>query len=99
MWLRLLLCCIVTGAVAGSPPVDAQGVKGWCQEPRLGEAKKPGPLTNFDDDDADGWVEDADDLIPLPGEESWAPETDDEAWENEQQQQQQQQQQAQQQRQ
>ena len=77
----LLLLSLLASCLTAAQPATSPGVKGWCQEPSIGEAKNPGPssavLTNFDADEADGWDEEPADLCPLPGEARWEPDTSD----------------------
>ena len=55
---------------------DPTASRGWCQLPRLGEAKKPGPPCNFDEAEADEF-DDSEPEQPLPGDMDWLPDTDE----------------------
>ena len=50
----LVLSAMGVGAEVAAPRSHAPS---WCEIPRLGEAERPGPLTNFDDPELDDWAE------------------------------------------
>ena len=73
----------VIGILGSTEPMNCErnGAVGWCQVPRLGEAKKPGPPTNLDSADDDLFDEGDCECMPAPGEMDWMPDTDDEEFE------------------
>ena len=75
-WISLwILRCLFAGTsqAAGlqgimEPPCsEVLGVRGWYQEPRLGEAEKPGPPTNLDNCEDDACDEGDFECMPVPG--------------------------------
>ena len=56
------------------------GARAWTQEPRMGEADTPGPPAAFDEEDAQAWTEDEAEPTPFPGDPTWAPSPEDEAY-------------------
>ena len=76
----LLLLSLLAGNLTAAQPTCNPGVKGWCQEPSIGEAKNPGPGAAFDDDDAQALSEDEVEPTPIPGDSTWAPSPEDEAY-------------------
>ena len=68
------------GLQGASRPSTATGrARGWCQEPLLGEADNPGPLSGFDNEGMEAWSEDEADWQYLPGESGWLPDDDDDS--------------------
>ena len=54
------------------------GVRGWSQVPGLGEADKPGPFGEFDDEEFDNFSGNEMEGMLFPGEENWMPDSEDE---------------------
>ena len=46
----------------------------------MGEADTPGPPAAFDEEDAQAWTEDEAEPTPFPGDPTWAPSPEDEAY-------------------
>ena len=83
----MLALCLFTGTsqavvlqgIWEPPSCEREGGRGCCQVPRLVEAEKPVPPTNLDDCEDEAFDEGYFGYLPAPGEESWMPDTDDEA--------------------
>ena len=53
----------VAAGLAKEQYVNTTAVRHWTCEPRIGEARKPGPLAHFDSEDYDPWSDSDDQLL------------------------------------